>query len=74
MIVWPLAERPMVFAFFLFDRQIVNAGNTTFHQTKLIELPIFISVRTKPGAAVIMPLICKAYGDTVALSDPKSLD
>ena len=74
MIIWPLAERPMVFAFFFFDRQIANAGNTTSHQTKLIELPILISIRTEPGAAAIMPLVDKSYGNTVALCDPKFLD
>jgi hypothetical protein len=59
------AERPVVFALALFDRQIVDAGDAQTHQSMLVEFPVLVAVAAEPVAAVVVPLIGKAYGDAV---------
>jgi hypothetical protein len=68
------AERPVVFALALFDKQIVDAGDAQTHQAMLVEFPVLVAVAAEPVAAVVVPLIGKAYGDAVRAKGPDLLD
>src|SRR5215475_10283938 len=74
MIVRTAPERPMIFAFAFLDRQVVDAGDAKAHQPLIVELPIFIAIAAKPVAAVVMPFIGEAHGDTVPAESPDFLD
>ena len=74
MTVGVAADRPVVFALALFDRQIVDAGDAQTHQTMLVEFPVLVAVAAEPVAAVVEPLISKAYGDAVLSIGPDLLD
>jgi hypothetical protein len=74
MIIRAAAERPVVLAFTLLDREIVNAGDTKAHQPVLVEFPILIAVAAEPIAAVVVPLIGEAHGDAVLTEGPNFLD
>jgi hypothetical protein len=68
------AERPVVFAVALFDRQIVDTGDAQAHQAMLVEFPVLVSVAAEPVAAIIVPFIRKADGDAVLSKGPDLLD
>src|SRR5438105_9571282 len=68
------AQRPVVFAIALFDRQIVDAGDAQAHQAVLVEFPVLVAVAAEPVAAVVMPLIGEAHGDAVVAEGPHFLD
>src|SRR4249920_3474677 len=68
------AERPMVLAVRLRQRQVVDAGDAHPHQAVLVELPIFVAVAAVPMAAVVVPLIGKSHGDAVFAKGPDFLD
>src|SRR5208337_1964441 len=74
MIVRAAAKRPVVLALALLDRQIVDAGDAQTHQPVLVEFPVLIAVAAEPEAAVIMPLIGEAHGDTIIAKSPEFLD
>ena len=74
MTVGASSERPVVFAPALFDRQIVDAGDAQTHQAMLAEFPVLVAVAAEPVAAVVVPLIGKAYGDAVLSIGPDLLD
>src|ERR1700730_12269906 len=73
-IVGAAAERPVVFALALFDRQIVDAGDAQTHQAMFVEFPVLDAIAAEPVAAVVVPLIGKAYGDAVLSIGPDLLD
>src|SRR6185437_12252650 len=56
------------------NRQVVDAGDAQAHQAVLVELPVLVAVRPEPEPAVVMPFVCKTYGDPVALPCPDFLD
>src|SRR5450432_1249408 len=72
-IVGAAPEGPVKLAFGFLDRQIVDGSEPTLHEARSFDLPIFIAVRAKPVAAVIMPFISEANCDTVALEGPQLL-
>ena len=74
MIVWPATQRPVIFPFALFDRHVVDAGDSEAHQAVLIKLPTFIAVAAKPVAAIVVPFVGEADGDTVLSKCPELLD
>src|SRR6478672_1630139 len=74
MIVRAATEWPMIFALTVLDRQIIDAGNAPPHQTFRVEFPILVSVAAKPVTGIVMPFICKAYGDPVLPERPNFLD
>ena len=74
MIVGTAAERPVIFALALRDRQIVDAGDAPPHQPVLVELPVLVAVAAEPVAAVVVPLIGEAHGDAVVAERPELLD
>ena len=71
MIVGPAAERPVVFALGLGDRQVVDARDPQAHQAVLVELPVLVAVAAEPLAAVVVPFIGEAHGDAVAREGPQ---
>src|ERR1700731_3653032 len=74
MIIRTAPQSPVIFALRLLDWQIVDASEPRAHESVLIELPIFIAIRSKPIAGVIVPFIGKAHCDTVSLERPKLFD
>ena len=74
MVVRPAAQRPVVLALGLLDRQIVDAGNAHTHQSLAIELPVLIAVRAEVLAAVIAPFIGEAHCDPMVRESPDFLD
>src|ERR1700722_1608301 len=68
------AERPMIFALGLRNRQIVDAGDAQSHQSMLVEFPVFIAVAAKPMTAVVVPLVGKSHGYSVVAKGPEFLD
>src|SRR5438552_2730195 len=68
------AERPVVLALALADRQIVDAGDAQPHQTVLVELPVLVAIAAKPGAAGVVPLIGETHGNAVVAEGPDFLD
>ena len=73
-IVRATTERPMVFALVGPDRQVVDAGVASAHQTLIVELPVLVAIAAKPAAAVVMPFVGEAHGDAVARERPHLLD
>src|SRR5215468_12528075 len=74
MIVGTAAERPVILAFALLNRQVVDAGDAQPHQAVLVELPVLVAVAAEPVAAVVVPLIGEAHGDAVVAVGPELLD
>src|SRR4029077_19832550 len=68
------AQRPVIFALALIDRQIVDAGDAQAHQALLVEFPVFVAVAAKPVAAVVVPFIGEAHSDAVLSKGPDLLD
>ena len=71
MIVWPTTQRPMEFTVRFFDRQIIDTSIATLHQAILVKFPVFIAIRTKPLAIVIVPLVGESDRDSVAFISPE---
>jgi len=69
-IVRTASKRPAIFAFALGDRSIVDAGNAAAHETMFVKFPVLVAVTAKPIAAVIVPLISKAYGNAIFVKRP----
>src|SRR5437870_13857285 len=67
-------DRPVVQAIALADRKVVDAGNAASHQAALVKLPILVTERPKPVAAVVMPLIGETYRDAVLAEAPQLFD
>ena len=74
MIIGAAPQRPVEFAFALADGQIIDAGKAVLHQAVFGELPVFIAIRAIPVAAVIVPFIGIAHGNTVFGKGPELLD
>ena len=74
MIVRTAPERPMIFAFALLDRQVIDAGDAKAHQPLFVELPIFIAIAAKPVAAVVMPFVSEAHRNAVLAECPALLN
>src|SRR3954471_13999077 len=62
MVVGASTEEPVIFAFAIFDRQVVDAGDPPSHQALFVELPILVAIAAKPVAGIVVPFICKAHG------------
>ena len=71
MIVRPSPNGPMKQPLRLFNRQIVNARMTMLHQSRLIELPVLIPIRSVPLPSRVMRLITKPHSDTISPKRPK---
>src|ERR1700755_3211398 len=73
-IVGPPPERPVVFPVGHVYRQIVDRSEAPLHHASRIELPILVSVRAEPVAAVVMPLVSEPHGTSVVGEGPEFLD
>jgi len=67
-------ERPVIFPVGFVDRQIVDGSKASLHHASLIKLPVLVSVGPEPVAAVVMPLISEAHGNSVIGEGPEFLD
>src|SRR6267143_1860208 len=74
MTVGTAAQRPVVFALALLDRQIVDAGDAQAHQAVLVEFPVLVAVAAEPVAAVVVPFIGEAHRNPVRAKGPELLD
>src|SRR5215470_2452821 len=74
MVLRTAPEGPVVLALGFLDRQVIDTGQTTAHQTILGELPVFIAIGPEPIARVIMPLIREAHRDAGLMKGPELFD
>lgn len=64
----------MAFSFALLNWEIVDARNTSLHQSVLVKLPVLVAIGTEPVTGVVMPLISEADSDALALKSPELFD
>ena len=74
MIVGTTAERPQELPLLRGNRHVIDARVAAAHESVLVELPLFVTIRAKPVAAVVVPFVREAYGDPVARKGPHFLD
>ena len=74
MIIGSTAEGPVICAISCLNRKVVDAGNSTLHQTDFIEFPVFVAVGSKPESGVVMPFVSKTNSNPVVVSKPKLFD
>ena len=74
MIIGPATLRPMEFAVYLFDRTIVDAGDTAMHEPLGVEFPVLVAVGAIPGSSVVAPFIAETDGNPVVAVRPDFLD
>src|SRR5215813_7993082 len=74
MIIGAAAERPVILALVLFDREIIDAGDPQPHQSMLVELPVLVAIAAEPVPAVVVPLIRKSHRNAVLAKGPDFLD
>jgi len=51
---------PVIFALPVVDRQVVDTGDAPLHEAGVVELPILVTITTKPLAGIVVPFIGKA--------------
>ena len=73
MIVGTTPKGPEKLAGRFVNGQVVNAGYSPSHKTILIKLPVLVSVRPEPVAAVVVPFIRKADGNPIFMKGPQFL-
>src|ERR1700730_10800109 len=74
MIIGATAKRPVIFAFALLDRKIIDARDAQAHQALLVEFPVLVAIAAEPVAAVIVPFIGKTDSDVIVMEGPDLLD
>src|SRR5687768_1712152 len=73
-IVGTASERPVVLAFAVLDRKVVDTRDAQAHQAVLVELPVLVAVAAEPAPAIVVPLVGKPHGDAVVAERPDLLD
>src|SRR5258705_6715513 len=73
-VVRTASQRPTVFAVFILDRQVVDAGDAPLHEALRIEFPVLVAIGAEPVTEVVMPFVGKTDGNAVALKCPQLLD
>src|SRR5581483_1224584 len=71
MSIWASTKWPMVFAFRLLDRQIINGCVSKPHQAVIIKLPVLIAVGAEPVSRVIVPFVGETHSDAIFVGSPK---
>jgi hypothetical protein len=61
MVIRPSSEWPAVSAVTLVKGGVIDAGHAAAHQPSLIEVPVLVTIRSEPIAAIVVPLVSKAY-------------
>jgi hypothetical protein len=74
MIIGTTAKRPKIFAIRFLDGEIVDACESQPHQAIVVEFPILVAIGAIPVSRIIVPLVGKAYGNTVVRKSPKLFD
>ena len=74
MVIRAAPERPVIFTFAFTNRQIVDAGMANGHKAVILKLPVFVTVRPKPVAGIVMPLVGEANRNPVAGKGPQLFD
>jgi hypothetical protein len=69
-IVGTPAKEPVKFALAIFDRQVVDTGDAPLLEASVVELPILVTITTKPLARIVVPFIGKAHGYPVVAKRP----
>src|SRR5271165_1561252 len=72
--VWTPSERPLIFAFRLFDCQIIDGSESLLHQTVTVELPVFVAIGTKPVAVLVAAFVSETDCDAISIIGPKFFD
>jgi hypothetical protein len=65
---------PTKFAIRFFNRQIIDAGVPMMHESCFIKVPVFVPIRAKPIAGVVMPLVGKPNRDAAFIKSPQFLN
>jgi hypothetical protein len=73
-IVGTSPKGPAIFALPIFDRQVVDAGDAPLHEAGVVELPILVTITTKPLAGIVVPFIGKAHGYPAVAKRPDLFD
>src|SRR5215831_7229232 len=74
MVIRTTPQGPAVLAIGFLYRKVIDAGQTTVHQTVLVKLPVFIAIGSEPIPRVIMPLIREAHRDAGVMKGPELFD
>src|SRR5688572_29693594 len=74
MTIGTAAERPQELPLVRRNRHVIDARLAAAHESLIVELPLFVTVRAKPVAAVVVPFVREAHGDPVARKGPHFLD
>src|SRR3984885_15872492 len=74
MIVRTTAERPVIEAVLLADRQIVDAREAHPHQPVLVKLPVLVAVTAEPASRIVAPFVGEANRNAVLMKGPEFLD
>ena len=74
MVIRAAPQRPVIFTFAFTNRQIVDAGVANGHKAVILELPVFVTVRPKPVAGIVMPLVGEPNRNPVAGEGPQLFD
>src|SRR5258706_4902498 len=67
-------EGPAKLALRLVDGKVVDTGEAHDHEAVVVERPVLVTVRAKPGSRVIVPLVRESHSDPVAGERPEFLD
>src|SRR5260221_7129859 len=65
---------PAKLALRLVDGKVVDTGEAQDHEAVVVERPVLVTVRAKPGSRVIVPLVREAHSDPVPGERPEFLD
>src|SRR5258708_5843305 len=74
MVIGPPTDCPVIFAFAIFDLQLLDAGDPPSHPAQFVEFPILVAIATKSVASIVVPFIRKAHGYPVLAKRPDLLD
>ena len=74
MIVGSTTEGPVIFAISFLNRKVVDACNSTLHQTGFIKFPVFVAEGSKPESRFVVPFVGETNSNSVIVSDPELFD
>src|SRR5262245_15389581 len=74
MLIGSATQRPVILAFAVLDRHVIDARDAPAHEATLVELPVLVAVGTEPLTRVVMPLVSETHRNAIALARPEFLD
>ena len=63
----------MVFPVGFLDGQVVDAGVSKLGQPSFIELPVLVSIGSKPISGIVVPFVRKPDGNAIVVKGPQFL-